>query len=163
MLFNIIAISFLSSHFSYEVKKVVIALFSFFYITSIVTFVFSIVNISKLEKRIDETVYSLNKNNVHNFKVYNFINLFGNAIMIFIYLLSVIHFILKRCSTSLCEVITDFLACIGLFFSSLCNKKEDNILSNPVSKDEHMVPKQEKNNNNLVRIMDEINGGFTYD
>ena len=150
MLFNIIAISFLSSHFSYEVKKVVIALFSFFYITSIVTFVFSIVNISKLEKRI-------------NFKVYNFINLFGNAIMIFIYLLSVIHFILKRCSTSLCEVITDFLACIGLFFSSLCNKKEDNILSNPVSKDEHMVPKQEKNNNNLVRIMDEINGGFTYD
>ena len=142
-------------------KNKMTALYSFFFITSIVTFVFSIVNISKLEKRIDETVYSLNKNNVYNFKVYNFINLFGNGIMILIYLCLVINCLLESCSTSLYEVITDFLASIGLFFSSLCHKKEDNI-PNPVSKNEHMLP-QQKTSNIEFRSMDEINGGFTYD
>ena len=171
LLFIIIFLSFIFADNESDEKntRVIILFYSIFFITSILTFIFSIVNVSKLEKRIDETVYSLNKSKIYSFKVFNFINLFGNALMILIYLLLTINCILECFSTSLCEVVLNLIVCIGLLFSScikylssLCVKKEDNFNSKSVS-NTPMIPKQETNNPNIeFRTLDEINGGFTY-
>ena len=153
LLFIIVILSFIfTCGRSNEEEKntiVILFLYSFFMITSIVTFIISIVNVSKLDKKIDETVYSLNEKNIYSLKVFNFINLFGNGLMILIYILLIINSILEYFSTSLCKVITDLLV-----------KKEDK----SVSKDDPIIPNQETNKPNIeFRTMDEINGGFNYD